>query len=408
MADLNLKVEYVPIESITPYKNNAKRHPKRQIEQIVKSIQQFGMDDPIGVWKNTIVEGHGRLEACKQLGYKTIPIIRLDHLTDEQRKAYTLVHNQLAISTTFDLELVKLELEDVTSINMADFGFDFSSPTDGLVELDEDDITPDAIDPEAYEVRMGDVFKLGTHFLMCGDATNIDHVKRLIGNSHIHLAFTDPPYGVSVVSSEGFVGSDNDVVMSAKRFKCIAYGAPQSAKYQSIKGDDSTETAQANYNIISQISDNQIIWGGNYFTDFLPVSKCWLSWNKEVPDGLKFANAEFAWTSFSTYTRCYPWMWTGFRREGDTKEEGKNRIHPTQKPVGLTGEILQDFSNEGDNILDCFGGSGTTLIACEMLKRNCFMMEYSEHYVNAIIQRWEKYTGLKAERLPVVDSYTGE
>lgn len=118
-----LKIEYVGVDSIKPYKNNAKEHPQEQIEQIKKSIEQFGMDDPIGVWNDEIVEGHGRLIACKELGYTEVPIIRLDHLSDEERKAYALAHNKLTMNSEFDIDLLSLELDNIVSINMGDFGF---------------------------------------------------------------------------------------------------------------------------------------------------------------------------------------------------------------------------------------------------------------------------------------------
>lgn len=119
-----LKIEYVDINSIKPYKNNAKLHPQEQIEQIKKSIEQFGMDDPIGIWKDEIVEGHGRLIACKELGYTEVPTIRLDHLSDEERKAYTLAHNKLTMNSDFDLDILNNELDDILNIDMSDFGFD--------------------------------------------------------------------------------------------------------------------------------------------------------------------------------------------------------------------------------------------------------------------------------------------
>ena len=120
----NLKIEYVNIDSIKPYENNAKMHPKEQIEQIKKSIEQFGMDDPIGIWKDEIVEGHGRLIACKELGYTEVPVIRLDHLSDEERKAYTLAHNKLTMNSDFDIDILNAELEDIVNIDMSDFGFE--------------------------------------------------------------------------------------------------------------------------------------------------------------------------------------------------------------------------------------------------------------------------------------------
>ena len=130
-----MQIEYVDINSIKPYKKNAKLHPKEQIEQIKKSIEEFGMNDPIGVWKNEVVEGHGRLLACKELGYKEVPIIRLDHLTDEQRKAYTLVHNKLTLNSNFDFDILAEELENIDNIDMTDFGFGISE--ENIIENEE-------------------------------------------------------------------------------------------------------------------------------------------------------------------------------------------------------------------------------------------------------------------------------
>jgi len=143
-----LKIEYVGIDTIKPYKNNAKQHPQEQIEQIKHSIEMFGMDDPIGIWKNEIVEGHGRLIACKQLGYTEVPIIRLDHLTDEKRKAYTLAHNKLTMNSDFNINILNEELNDILNINMEDFGFI------NLNEIDTDFDRTDLSDKEfeKYEI----------------------------------------------------------------------------------------------------------------------------------------------------------------------------------------------------------------------------------------------------------------
>lgn len=134
---MELKIEYVDINSIKSYSKNAKLHPEEQIEQIKKSIEQFGMDDPIGIWKDEIVEGHGRLIACKELGYTEVPIIRLDHLTDEERKAYTLAHNKLTMNSDFDLDILQEELDSFDTIDMSDFGFDLDFATDDIFKENE-------------------------------------------------------------------------------------------------------------------------------------------------------------------------------------------------------------------------------------------------------------------------------
>lgn len=194
---MNLKIEYVSIEELKPYKNNAKIHTTEQIEQIKKSIKDYGMNDPIGVWKdNTIIEGHGRLEACKQLGYKEVPIIRLENLTDEERKAYTLIHNQTTMNTGFDLELLSSELEDIT-IDLSDYGFeDFKlDELEEPKEIVEDEI-PD-IEEDNIKSKLGDIYELGNHILMCGDSTKKEDIEKLLNNKEIDLLVTDPPYNIN-------------------------------------------------------------------------------------------------------------------------------------------------------------------------------------------------------------------
>lgn len=197
---------------------------------------------------------------------------------------------------------------------------------------------------------------------------------------------TDPPYGVKAVQSGGHNSGHK-----AGNQMC------RDNVYEPIIGDDTTDTARANYDVSLMFSENQIIFGGNYFTDFLPPSRCWIVWDKKVAGS--FADGELAWTSFDRNLRIYEHMWSGMRREGDREVEGKKRVHPTQKPVGMLADILKDFSDEGDTILDCFGGSGSTLIACEQTHRICYMCELSEHYCDVIIDRWERLTGNKATLL---------
>ena len=200
------------------------------------------------------------------------------------------------------------------------------------------------------------------------------------------MALTDPPYGVRAVESGGH-----------NRGKKAGNQVCNDNIYFPIAGDDTTETAQANYDILQAITDNQIIFGGNYFTNFLPPSRCWIVWDKDVSGS--FADGELAFTSFDRNLKIYKYMWSGMRREGDRKAELSKRVHPTQKPVGLFAEILSDFSEPEDNIIDCFGGSGSTLIACEQTNRNCYMMELEPHYIDVIIERWENFTGQKAKLL---------
>jgi len=194
------------------------------------------------------------------------------------------------------------------------------------------------------------------------------------------MVLTDPPYGIDVVKGD-MVGAD--------------FGIARKGKYKKIIADETTDTAQASFDILNQLSDRIILWGGNYFTDFLPSSDGLLVWDKRGESGIRntFADGEIAWCNFHTPVRIYHQLWNGMIREG----EHSDRVHPTQKPVRMLGEIITDFSQENDVVLDVFGGSGSTLIACEQLDRTCLIMELDEHYCDVIIDRWEQYTGREAE-----------
>ena len=396
---INLKVEYLDIDKLKMYENNAKLHQDEDINAIKKSIELFGFDDPIGIWsdENVIVEGHGRLIAAKKLKMKKVPVIRLDHLSDEERKAYALAHNKITELSEWENEILNLELDDLSTIfDMSDFGFDLDNIIDEEMEEIKDDEIPDN-DNIKKRCKTGDIWKLGNHRLICGDSTDEKTIKKLMNNEHAELLLTDPPYGINVVSVNKKIGSDTTFGSKGK----VGFGEKGKNKiidcneYAPIIGDNTTETAKKCYELLKKYTKNQIIFGGNYFTDFLKPSRCWLVWDKENTGN--FADAELAWTSFETGVKLYKFMWNGLCREGSRKVEGKKRVHPTQKPVGMLADILKDFSKENDNIIDVFGGSGSTLIACEQLKRRCYMCELDEHYCDVIIQRWENLTGGKAE-----------
>ena len=232
-----------------------------------------------------------------------------------------------------------------------------------------------------------DESEIHSHRLMCGDSTDKATVEMLMDGKKADMVFTDPPYGIDVVQGDKIVGD--------KPFGSVGgNNIVKANKYMAIKGDETTDTARLNYEIVKELSENQIIFGGNYFTDFLPPKSCWCIWDKENTGN--FADVEMAWTSFDKGAKLYRWLWNGLCRKGERAVEGKSRVHPTQKPVGLIAEILKDFTKEDDIILDCFGGSGSTLIACEQIERTCYMIEYEAHYVDVIIKRWETLTGEKA------------
>lgn len=384
---MKLKIEYRKVSELLPYARNARTHSDEQVSQLAASIKEFGFNNPVAIDADgMILCGHGRVMAAQKLHMDEVPTVCLSHLSDTQVKAYILADNKLALNAGWDNDMLKVELEDLKDL---DFdlnltGFSDEELKDILVE-DPTDAHEDNFDgepPEVAKSQLGDIWTLGEHRLMCGDSTSENDVKTLMQDEKVDLVFTDPPYGINVVSADGKVGTD--------------FGIAKKGKYKQVLADDTTETAQKAYEVFSKFCDKKIIWGGNYFLSFLPLSDSWLIWDKRCESGIKntFADAEMAWCSFHTPVRVYHQLWNGMIREG----EHEKRVHPTQKQIKMLGEILQDFTKESDIILDCFGGSGSTLIACEQLKRKCRMIEYEPYYIDVIIQRWQKLTGKEAVR----------
>jgi DNA modification methylase len=388
---MKLKIEYVDIDTIKPYKNNAKKHPREQIDQIKKSIEQFGMDDPIGIWKDEIVEGHGRLIACKELGYEEVPIIRLDHLTDEERKAYTLAHNKLTMNSDFDFDILQEELENFDTIDMSDFGFDIDLDIDEEEqEIAEDEVPEVSEEPKA---KLGDIYQLGNHRLMCGDSTSEEDVAKLMNDVKADMVFTDPPYGMNLDTD--FSG------MKSKIFK----GGNGGNFYE--EGIVDTFTPDMLKTIFDLDIKETFIWGANYFAELLQNRNngSWIVWDKRANGN---DDIEEDYSSDKMYGSCFELCWSKNKHKQDIarikwagmfgmeKQDTHTRVHPTQKPIALCEWFIKRYSDDGNAILDLFGGSGSTLIACEQLKRKCYMMELDPHYIDVIIQRWENFTGKKA------------
>ena len=400
---MKLKVEYIPIDSITPYENNAKIHTEEQIEQIKTSINEFGMNDPIGIWgkNNLIIEGHGRLIACKELGLKEVPIIRLDDLTDDERKAYTLIHNQTTMNTGFDIDILSQELANI-EFDMSDFGFELElDDIEEEKEIIEDEV-PDI--PEEPKAKLGDIYQLGNHRLMCGDSTSIDDVNKLMNGEKAQMTFSDAPYNIS------FKGSMSNTTVNGIMVK--HKGANQ--RHNAIDNDCMSKEDFYNFmcSILNNIKINVI---GAWYLSFSSVNL------EELLNPLR--DNEMDWKSIIIWkknqatlsmkdfkSRYEPIVYGRFddtfygekAKEEDIWEYQrtlKNDLHPTMKPIPLICNMLKMSSKKEDNILDLFGGSGSTLIACEQLNRKCYCMELDPHYVDVIIQRWKNFTGQKVVKL---------
>jgi hypothetical protein len=393
-----MEIKQISVNDLIPYINNARNHSEKQISKIAASIKEFGFTNPILTdSKNGIIAGHGRLQAAQKLKLDTVPVIELSGLSDIQKKAYIIADNKLALNAGWDEELLKMEI-----LNLKDLDFDIGLLGFDELELsdfkeDEEYLTDEDSVPETPEepiTKIGDIWVLDKHRLMCGDSTSIDAVEKLMDGKKADMVFTDPPYGISIVGGGsvpkfGKVGGG-----SVPKFGKVGCGGVVDAKvYSEIIGDDTIETARDYYNTcISAGLKNFIIWGGNYFTDFLKPSMCWIVWDKE--NSGNFADVELAWCSNNRAAKLYKWMWNGMSRKGDHKTEGSTRVHPTQKPVGLFVEIFKDF--EFKSCYDGFCGSGSTLIACEKTNRINFSMELDPKYCDVIIKRWQDFTGKQA------------
>ena len=242
-------------------------------------------------------------------------------------------------------------------------------------------------------MRHGEIYKLGKHRLMCGDATNKEDVMRLLGEDEVNLVLTDPPYGMKCQDKNGYIGDCTKECRTLRQKLFLS-----ARKHPMLINDNSSEAARKNYEIVCEITKKLIFWGGQYFADFLPVNGGWIFWDKLTGNN-DFSDGELAWRSWGKRVYKYSQLWNGVCMEGNYALNGRDktaRIHPTQKPVELHAKILEDFSQPEDVILDCFGGSGTTLIACEITGRTCLMMEILPEYCQVIADRYSKLTGIEA------------
>ena len=379
---MKLKVDYIHIEQLKPYEKNAKIHTQEQIEQIKNSIREFGMNDPIGIWgkDNLIVEGHGRLIACKELGFDEVPVIRLDSLTDEQRMAYTLVHNQTTMNTGFDIDILNEELESI-DLDMTSYGFDD-------IQIDDIEEEKEIIEDEVPEVqeepkaKLGDIYQLGNHRLMCGSALNEEDINKLLDNNKCELTFTDPPYqldtqGGGIFKSENAMkqikengvdsfNPENLIIVSDTNI--YFHNKPLIKKYIELAEQNNMPYDLCFYKKTNTVPN----YKGHMMTDCEYIA---IIGNQDPNKGL----------DKEMYSKCY------------IGQKDSDNDLSYSKPIELCAKYIKLYSKT--NVLDLFGGSGSTLIACEQLNRNCYMMELDPHYVDLIIQRWENFTGQTAKLL---------
>ena len=384
---MELKIEYLTLDKLKPYEKNARKHQEADLSTIKASISEFGMSDPIGVWgkDNIIVEGHGRYLACKELGIEDVPVIHLDHLTDEQRRAYALAHNKTAEMSEWDFDLLGDELKDIFDIDMSDFGFDLSDDEEEETEIIEDKV-PEEVESVA---KQGDIWQLGRHRLMCGDSTSVTDVEKLMNGNKADMVFTDPPYGID------YSGGRSQVVRDKE------YGK---LKNDDLQGEELGNLICNVFNFNKKEADVYICVSPimqKPFLDYIEQRGKELNavivWDKKQP-GLGYM-AYRRQCEFILFVKGKPFKkgdTTDFDLWSISRDDATTYVHGTQKPVGVSARAIKNSSKQDDNVLDFFGGSGSTLIACEQLGRNCYMMELDPHYVDVIIARWEQFTGQKA------------
>jgi DNA modification methylase len=377
-----MEVQTVSISEIKPNPNNPRVIKDDKFEKLVKSIKEFPKMleiRPIVVNDDMIVlGGNMRLKACKAAGLKEVPIIKASELTDDEQRQFIIKDNVSGGEWDWDMLANEWDAEE-----LQEWGLDVPNFGETELEAVEDDF--DEEPPENPITVLGDLYEIGEHRLLCGDSTDSDQVAKLMDGSKADMVFTDPPYGISVVNANSKKVGGGGLT----KFKGTVDGSNfvEAKQYSEIIGDDTTDTAREFYNTcISSGMENFIIWGGNYFTDFLPPSMCWIVWDKENTGN--FADVELAWTSFGKGAKLYKWLWNGMSRKGDRATEGKTRVHPTQKPVGLFGDIFNDF--QFTTCFDGFLGSGSTMVASHQLKRKCYGMELDEKYCDVIVKRMIK------------------
>jgi hypothetical protein len=416
-------IELWPIDRPVPYPKNARKWSERAIATVAASIREYGFRQPIVVdAAGVIVIGHLRLAAAKSIELKEVPVHVARDLTPAQIKGLRIADNRTSQEATWDFDLLGPELLDLKSMDfdLSLTGFDTSEISGLLIKADlpaagqtEDDAVPEP--PVEPVTVLGDLWLLGDHRVLCGDSTSTDATSRLCGGKKPDLCFTDPPYGINIVKTAN--DSKEGVVVGAKPYgnqgvvggggsagamypfggvkKGVVVGENivKPKMYAPVINDESTDTAQEFYHCaLASGVEHFIIFGGNYFTAFLPASACWVIWDKQ--NSGNFAAVEMAWTSFDRGAKLYSFMWNGLARQGDRKTELATRVHPTQKPVGLFEQIFADFPFT--ICLDGFLGSGSTLIACEKTRRTCYGMELSPDYVDVIVTRWQAFTGKQA------------
>lgn len=387
VSEMNL----VDIDKLIPYVNNARTHSKEQINKLRASIREFGFINPVIIDRDyNVIAGHGRIMASKEEGIDKVPCVFVDYLTDAQKKAYILADNRMALDADWDEELLKVEIE---SLQGADFdlnltGFDeaelmdiFGDDNQSRAKDDDFDLTA-ALEKASF-VEKGDVWTVGSHRLMCGDATSSEDVSTLMGNTKANLILTDPPYGVSFKSSSGLT-IQNDSMKNEEfynfllaSFKCMAEHLENGGSAYVFHADTEGLNFRKAFIDAGFHLTGCCIW----VKDSLVLGRSDYQWQHEPVLYGFVQNGKHKWYSDRKQTTIW-----------NFDKPKRNANHPTSKPLDLLSYPIGNSTQENGVVIDTFGGSGSTMMACEQMNRICYMMELDEKYASVILRRYVEST----------------
>ena len=403
--ETNLEIVYLDPHDLTPYENNTRKHTPEDIDQIKASIEADGFNDPLGIWgeNNLIVEGHGRQIAAIEMGLDKVPCIRLDHMTETQRRDYAIRHNRTAELSGWDFAKLEEEIAalEIEGVDLSGLKFELDGLSGGGIAESNiaEDEPPEP--PETTIAKRGDIWKLGEHRLMCGDSTDAEAWARLMDGEKADMVFTDPPYGVAI-------GDKNATLNSVQ---------PSGRCCENIEGDTMTEAQLyemlkcAFINVRENCADDACYFvtspqGGSLGLMMMMMKDAGLEvrhvlmWKKNSPT-FSLGRLDYDYQHepiFYTWTKNHHNYRNGEHRSTvwEYDKPRKCDLHPTMKPVALVANAILDGTQEGMIVLDAFCGSGTTIIAAEQTNRKARCMELDPHYCDVIIRRWENLTGEKA------------
>lgn len=408
MTKQNLKIEQLKPEKLTPYVGNARTHTPEQIGQIAGSIVEFGFVNPILIGEDdVIIAGHGRLLAAQKLGLESVPVIRLDHLSKAQRQALVLADNKIAENAGWDEDLLRLELQALEEANfdLDVIGFSETELDELFSGLDDEDNTEG--ENEVPEIptepisKPGDVWICGNHRVLCGSATELTDVEKVMDGGLADMVFTDPPYNVNYANSakDKMRGTNRPIKNDnlGEDFQEFLHDAcsnmlkvTKGALYICMSSSE-LHTLHSAFTQAGGRWSTFVIWAKNHFT----MGRA--DYQRQYEPML------YGWKDGNDH------FWCGARNQGDVwfiNRPVANKLHPTMKPVELVERAILNSSKTKDVVLDSFGGSGTTMIACEKTNRHARLIELDPKYVDVIVQRWQEFTGKEAILLATGEAFT--